>query len=501
MCVLIDEREMFPRSNMDFVLWGCGGGASDRARCLAYGAHHCDNKGMWGWRAMILFLHRKQLRATDMRAWEMIASRSRPSIHAFVIDDALVAGERQKSHSGLFFFGAVSALLEQYAQSGAVLHVWAGDPVDVVQRVCTHNPIEEVMFASEVTPYARDRDARITSWCRLQGIKVTTIEDDVLVHPQQLHDVARRPMDTPFLVFTPFYKRWRETLSIFPQRVVQTRLEHVQTVRDVQGMHSAAQFLEQFSKTGSIDGIAQTRAFMGTNVRAYAAQRDPYGGVPRTSRLSAYINSGVVSVRSIVAALEEAFVSATPDAIAPEAEAWVRQLAWREFYLYQARDPRFFGHDFVLEHPALSTQHLAAWEEGRTGVPVVDAAMTELRKTGWLHNRVRMIVAMFLTKNLLVPFQYGEAHFRRYLTDYDNVQNRGGWLWSSSLGYDAAPYFRIMNPVLQSKKWDPDGAYIRQWLPALADDPDIHEPRPDAVVDVQRSRQRAIDVYAQMVRT
>ncbi|MBU6145299.1 MAG: DNA photolyase family protein [Paenibacillaceae bacterium] len=448
---------------------------------------------------MILFLHRKQLRTTDMRAWEWIASRSRPSVHAFVVDDALVAGGRQNSHSGLFFFSAVSALFAQYAQAGATLHVWAGDPVEVVKHVCTHNPIEEVVFSSEVTPYARDRDARITAWCRLQGITVTTIEDDVLVDPKQLHDVARRPFDTPFLVFTPFYKRWRETLGAFPQRVVGTRLEQLHTVRDVQGMHSAVHFLAQFPKTVSIDGMAQMRAFIRTNVRAYAAQRDPYGGGPMTSRLSAYINAGVVSVRDIVAALAE--VSSDPDAIVPEAEAWVRQLAWREFYLYQARDPRFFGYDFVMEHPALSTEHLSAWEEARTGVPVVDAAMTELRETGWLHNRLRMIVAMFLTKNLLVPFQYGEAHFRRCLTDYDNVQNRGGWLWSSSFGYDAAPYFRIMNPVLQSKKWDPDGAYIRRWLPALAGDPDIHEPRPNAIVDVHRSRQRAIDVYAQMVRS
>jgi deoxyribodipyrimidine photo-lyase len=166
--------------------------------------------------------------------------------------------------------------------------------------------------------------------------------------------------------------------------------------------------------------------------------------------------------------------------------------------MYQAVfDANFFTYEQRFDFGSLSQQHFQAWAEARTGVPIVDAAMTQLAQTGIMPNRLRMVTAMFLTKNLLCPFTLGETWFRYKLTDYDNALNRGGWLWSSSLGFDGAPYFRIMNPVMQSERFDPTGQYIRRWLPQLRDltDREIHQPRPDAIVDVKESRERAIEVY------
>lgn len=163
----------------------------------------------------------------------------------------------------------------------------------------------------------------------------------------------------------------------------------------------------------------------------------------------------------------------------------------------------FFNYEKIYDLSALGTQHFEAWAQGRTGIPVIDAAMRQLNETGWMPNRLRMITAMFLTKNLGCPFIYGERYFRLKLSDYDNAQNRGGWLWSSSLGFDASPYFRVMNPVTQSRTHDPDGSYLRTWLPERADwsDQAIHLPADDAIVDLKRSRALAIEVYKEIMRS
>ncbi|WP_426455214.1 FAD-binding domain-containing protein [Paenibacillus sp. S-38] len=166
--------------------------------------------------------------------------------------------------------------------------------------------------------------------------------------------------------------------------------------------------------------------------------------------------------------------------------------------MYQSRlDPLFYRYEQEYDLSVLPEDGFQAWAEARTGIPIVDAAMTELNVTGWMPNRLRMITAMFLTKNLLCPFPYGERCFRYKLADYDNALNRGGWLWCASLGFDAAPYFRVMNPVTQSQTHDPSGGYIRRWLPELSglSDKEIHLPRPHAVVDLKASRARAIEVY------
>lgn len=234
--------------------------------------------------------------------------------------------------------------------------------------------------------------------------------------------------------------------------------------------------------------------FITAELQHYPDTRDQYAE-DRTSRMSSHLNAGAVSARAVYRRLTE------EDDLGEE---WLRQLAWRDFYLYQARlDGDFFNYEKIYDLSALGTQHFEAWAQGRTGIPVIDAAMRQLNETGWMPNRLRMITAMFLTKNLGCPFIYGERYFRLKLSDYDNAQNRGGWLWSSSLGFDASPYFRVMNPVTQSRTHDPDGSYLRTWLPERADwsDQAIHLPADDAIVDLKRSRALAIEVYKEIMRS
>ncbi len=241
-------------------------------------------------------------------------------------------------------------------------------------------------------------------------------------------------------------------------------------------------------------------------------------GVDGTSRLSPYLAAGVVSPRQCLhAALRSnggEFETGNPGAV-----SWINELLWREFYKHiLVGYPRVSRHRaFRPETEALPWRHapeeLAAWQQGRTGIPIIDAAMRQLLATGWMHNRLRMVVAMFLTKNLLIDWREGERWFMRHLVDGDLAANNGGWQWSASTGTDAAPYFRLFNPISQSQKFDPEGRFIRAWLPALAhlNNRAIHNPAilgdlfaspdyPPPIVDLNSSRQRALLAFQNLPR-
>lgn len=253
--------------------------------------------------------------------------------------------------------------------------------------------------------------------------------------------------------------------------------------------------------------------FASERMAGYADRRDQ-PGEDGTSMLSPWLASGTISVRDCVRrAMREAGAETLAEIPSDSgAGTWISELIWREFFRHLIVGfPRLcMGTNFRRQYDQLPWREdvgaLDAWREGRTGVPIVDAAMRQLARTGWMHNRCRMIVAMFLTKNLLLDWRLGERHFMRHLVDGDLASNNGGWQWAASTGTDAAPYFRVFNPVSQSEKFDPDGSYIRRWVPELADVEGhaIHDPPPlvrsgagypGTVVDLKASRARAIGVF------
>lgn len=254
--------------------------------------------------------------------------------------------------------------------------------------------------------------------------------------------------------------------------------------------------------------------FIVDRLKDYKTDRD-FPAIDGTSQLSPYLNIGILSIRECVQAL---FTSSQGYFQLEDVgqQTWLDELLWREFYQHTLHDfPKVSRHQPFKENTKAIVwrdvpEDLAAWQQGRTGIPIVDAGMRQLLATGWMHNRVRMITAMFLSKNLLIDWRLGEAWFMQHLIDGDLAANNGGWQWCASTGMDAAPYFRIFNPVNQSQRFDPNGDYIREWVPELAhlDAKTIHEPYaknpdleldyPKPIVDLKQSRVRAIEVFKQI---
>ncbi|GGD95885.1 cryptochrome/photolyase family protein [Paenibacillus nasutitermitis] len=450
---------------------------------------------------MYLYIHRKDLRLNKLPAFDATNRRGGPGIHLLLFDPLLIGGGRLDTHSGKTFLRGAARLHSSYREAGQTLHMLYGEPVEVVQALLAAHPIAGIAMQADYTPYARQRDDRLQATAEGLGRGFIAYNDAPLVDLADFQHFTGR--SGPYKVFTPFHRMWESYLRQFyvPSKDVSpARLETITTIDPA----AAARFSLPPELAAALEGAGAEEArdrrgpsgrladFMEKRLENYAQTRDDYALEDGTSGLARWLNSGALSVREVYEAVHHAADSA----------AWVRQLAWRDFYLYQARfNPDYFAYEQQFDLSALSDEHFAAWAQGKTGIPIIDAAMTQLRETGGLPNRLRMITAMFLTKNLLCPFTSGEDHFRSMLADYDNTQNRGGWLWSSSLGYDAAPYFRIMNPVTQSQRYDPSGSYIRRWLPQLAhlQGRAIHEPQPDAIVDLKASRARAIRVYKEIL--
>ncbi len=384
-----------------------------------------------------------------------------------------------------------------------------GDIREKLWQFCDENNISNLYFNIEYPVNELRRDKEITEFLKKKGIGVFSFHDQVIHTPGSLKTKA----GTNFSVYSPFKKKWflelkDSDLELFPEpeKIKNSRLVNSDLDR----------YLKEFSLTNEELWPAgenfiknHIEMFLKNKGMSYKEKRN-FPSIDGTSKLSPYINAGVISAKWCLKKSKE-FNNGKLDEGDDGIVHWVSEIIWREFYRHiifnfpkVSKGLPFI--DYTRNIPWNKDEKaLRRWKEGNTGIPIVDAGIREMLSTGWMHNRLRMIVAMFLSKNLLISWQEGEKFFMQNLIDGDIASNNGGWQWSSSTGTDAAPYFRIMNPETQSIKFDPKGKYIRKWIPELSDceTKEIHMPSnperfnyPKPIVDLKSSRKKAIDVFS-----
>ena len=382
--------------------------------------------------------------------------------------------------------------------TGGALVCRRGDPAIVVPAVAHEVRADAVHAAADAGPYGRRRDAAVAAELAAVGCQLVLTGSPYAVDPGSVRKADGRP----YAVFTAFSRAWRDASVESPIAAPGVRWSH--RVDGEDGPEPPAVDAE-LPPAGERAAQARLQGFRTDALQHYDAGRD-FPGVDGTSHLSPYLRWGCLHPRQALAGLGRHQAHAT----------FRSELAWREFFadvLFHQPQAAWWNLDRRTEHMALDTgavarRRLARWAAGTTGYPFVDAGLRQLLATGWMHNRVRMVVASFLVKDLHLPWQWGARHFLRHLVDGDLASNNLNWQWVAGTGTDAAPYFRIFNPVSQSKRFDPDGDYIRRWVPELAGVPAkaIHEPwtaggadgYPAPMVDHADEREEALRRYRAM---
>lgn len=395
---------------------------------------------------------RRDLRLTDNAALHA-ALEADSVLPVFILDPAFDnLSPRRKS----FLYEGLAALDKDLRKRGSHLILRKGNPADVLHELFDAARAEAIYAEEDYTPYARKRDGHIQKLLPLQLIHGQTVH-----HPKNILKQDGRP----YTVYTPYSKVWKAQLGKIK---LHSAPETIKTPNGVRSEPLSAFTPNPNFPAGEAEALTRLDEFTHQRIFEYADNRNRMD-LDGTSSLSPYLRFGMLGLRQAVNAAVEAQRS---NRGSKGAEVWLNELIWREFYiqiLYHFPHVAKTAFNRSLANIPWRNQSLEfeAWKRGETGVPVVDAAMRQLRETGWMHNRARMIVASFLVKDLLIDWRWGEAWFMENLLDGDIAANNGGWQWTAGTGTDAAPYFRIFNPVLQSAKFDPNGEYIRKWVPEL----------------------------------
>ena len=458
---------------------------------------------------------RRDLRLADNQALAAALARADEVVPVYVLDPVLLHEPTAGDKRVAFLFAGLRQFDADLQARGSRLVVRHGEPLAELRALCDLTGAVAVCAEEDHTPYARARDARVAGELPLHLV------EGVTVHPP---GVVAKSSGSPYTVFTPFSRAWKALPRPLADQVLPApkALPPVPAAGSLPIPHSPALPGVVPFPPGESEACQRLEAFLAAKdppIHRYAVARDRLA-VAGTSGLSPYLRFGMISARQAVAgALAAASSTGSPQAW-QGVEVWLSELIWREFYVQILfHFPHVSDFSFRPEYDRIAwandSGEFAAWCERQTGYPAVDAAMRQLLQTGTMHNRARMIVSSFLVKDLLIDWRWGEKFFMQHLVDGDPAVNNGSWQWAAGTGTDAAPYFRIFNPVLQGKKHDPTGAYARRWLPELEGVPDayLHAPwmmpgdlqrragcvigrdYPAPIVDHPWARERALAAY------
>lgn len=423
-----------------------------------------------------IFWFRRDLRLDDNAALFNALKSGYKVLPIFIFDRNILDNlENKKDGRVEFIHRALTEIQEKLKSLGSSLLVKYGNPKEVWENLVENFEITDVFTNHDYEKYAIERDKEIGEILNANGIAFYTFKDQTIFEKKEILSGA----GTPYTVFTPYSRKWKETLNDFYLKSYPTQSYFENFVKIPIFQIPSLQEMG-FEETGNIFPKNEVREEL---IVKYDELRD-IPSVLGTSRLSVHLRFGTVSIRKLV---QKAKLLN---------EKWLNELIWRDFYMQiLCNFPHISeGKSFRKEYDNIVWRNneieFQKWCEGKTGYPIVDAGMRELNETGFMHNRVRMITASFLIKHLLIDWRWGEAYFAEKLLDFDFSANNGGWQWASSSGCDAAPYFRIFNPTSQTQKFDPELKYIKKWIPELNS---FDYPKP--IVDHSFARERVLKVY------
>ncbi|MEL6866134.1 MAG: deoxyribodipyrimidine photo-lyase [Bacteroidota bacterium] len=437
---------------------------------------------------LTLFWFRRDLRLQDNAALYHALRSGKPVLPLFIFDRHILDKLEDEDDARVtFLHNTLKELRAELAELGAGMLVYYGYPEEVWSDILSEYPTAAVYANHDFEPYALERDAKIRELLAKEGVPFHTYKDHVIFEK----DEVLKDDKTPYTVFSPYSRKWRKKLDS-------------EMVEDKESGKTISYFLQSYPNEDYFDAFYQTAlspmpelADMGFRpseidipsktvsrkiIRNYGETRN-FPAVLGTSRLGIHFRFGTISIREKARHAQGL------------SDTYLNELIWRDFYaMILSHFPHVVQHPFRKKYDFIQwrnkQEEFERWCEGKTGFPIVDAGMRELNATGYMHNRVRMITASFLTKHLLIDWRWGEAYFARKLLDFDLASNSGGWQWAAGCGTDAAPYFRVFNPYSQQAKFDKDFIYVRKWVPEYGTDRYV-----EPIVDHKEARLRCLEVY------
>lgn len=422
-----------------------------------------------------IFWFRRDLRLNDNAGLYHALKSGLPVLPIFIFDtDILDKLDNKKDARVEFIHKTLMEIQAELEKTGSSLLVLKGRPLDVFKKLIKDYSIESVYTNNDYEPYALERDRTIREFLETNNKNFCSYKDQVIF---EKNEVAKKDGNI-YTVFTPYYKSWIPNLTKFPPFPFPAEKYHGNFLK------TSPYKFPHLKELGFYPaGITFPPKTLQKNIiKRYDVMRD-FPAKAGTSKLSIHLRFGTVSIRNLVT-----------EAIKLN-DIWLKELAWREFFMmilfrFPHTTEKAFRPEYDLIKWRNDEKEFSAWCEGKTGYPIVDAGMRELNLTGYMHNRVRMITASFLTKHLLIDWRWGERYFAERLLDYEMSSNVGNWQWAAGTGCDAAPYFRVFNPALQTEKFDPKLEYVKKWVPEL-----YSNAYPPPIVEHSLARIRAVKTY------
>lgn len=421
-----------------------------------------------------LFWFRRDLRIEDNSALYHTLKSGNPVQPIFIFDTTILEKLSNKSDARVsFIHQSILKLQEKVREFGTTLDVRIGKPMDIWQNLVDEYDVKLVYANRDYEPYARERDKAVYEFLAEKGIEFKAKKDHVIFEKNEV----LKDNGTPYLVFTPYSKKWKSILNDFylkPYPSEQLTNWSQQSIKEIPTLEQIG-----FKPTNL---TFPTESLDKNIVKTYNETRDT-PSINGTTKMGLHLRFGTKSIRKLASNARKMN------------ETYLNELIWRDFYsCILWHYPKVVGNNFNSKYDGIiwrnNEEEFAKWCDGKTGYPIVDAGMRELNATGYMHNRVRMIVASFLSKHLLIDWQWGESYFAEKLLDFELASNNGGWQWAAGTGVDAAPYFRVFNPELQTKKFDPQLKYVKKWVPEFGT-----SKYPSPIVDHKFARERALATY------